>query len=141
VEEAQKLDIAKRIRLLRERSPLGQREIAERLGITLRAYQKVEARGTTKMERCEELAEIHDVTAAWIWSGKKRLPAPDVLSDLGDDSDQLDRIEDKLDFLTAAEVRRHARSGASREAAARAAEKAVGLPLPAPRRRRGRAND
>jgi transcriptional regulator with XRE-family HTH domain len=140
VEEAQKLEIAKRIRLLRERSPFGQREIADRLGIGLRAYQKVEAKGTTRMERCEELAEIHNVTAAWIWSGKKKLPAPDVLSALEDDSDRLDKIEDKLDFLTEAEVRRHARSGASREAAARAAEKAVGLPLPTPRQRRGRAN-
>lgn len=59
MEEQQRLEIAGRITQLRERSPWGQPQIAEKLGIGLRAYQKVEAVGTTHYERCEALAEIH----------------------------------------------------------------------------------
>jgi transcriptional regulator with XRE-family HTH domain len=83
MEEQQRLEIASRIKELRERGPYKQPQIAEKLGIGLRAYQKVEKNGTTEFERCEEIAKIHKawtsrdpdwghVSASWIWDG--RLP-------------------------------------------------------------------
>lgn len=83
MEAQHKLEIARRITDLRERSPYTQPEIAEKLGITLRAYQKVEQKGTESIERCEELFEIHrgwaakdsewrHISSGWIWDGKVR---------------------------------------------------------------------
>lgn len=98
MEEAQRLEIAERIRELRERSPYTQPLVAEKLGIGLRAYQKMEAQGTTKWERCEELADIYDVDARWIWDGTESGETPDLLGALNDGAAaKLDRIEKKLD--------------------------------------------
>lgn len=83
MEERQRLEIAERIRLLRERSPYTQPEVADRLGIKLRGYQKLEKEGTTKFERCEAIFKIHKkwiaddpdwayVSPSWIWDGKER---------------------------------------------------------------------
>ena len=115
MEEEQKLRIGERITLLRERSPYGQPQIADKLDIGLRAYQKLEAVGTTKYERCEEIAEIHSswtkrdprwkhVNADWIWDGRAA-PAetPDVLGALspnGSAADlkaDVDRLLSELD--------------------------------------------
>lgn len=105
MEEAQRLEIAHRITQLRERSPFTQPAVAAKLGIGLRAYQKLERVGTTKYERCEELAEIHaewardsadwgHVSADWIWDGRiPRGAAPDLLGELNGERTQLDRIE------------------------------------------------
>jgi transcriptional regulator with XRE-family HTH domain len=83
MEERQRLEIAERIRVLRERSPYTQPDVAEKLGIKLRGYQKLEKEGTTKFDRCEAIYEIHKpwiaddpewayVSAGWIWDGKER---------------------------------------------------------------------
>lgn len=94
MEEKQRLEIAERIRVLRERSPFTQPDVADKLGIKLRSYQKLEKQGTTKYERCEELAAIHanwsshaegweHVSADWIWDGRDLSSAEsplDVLS-------------------------------------------------------------
>lgn len=77
MDEKQRLEIAERIRELRERSPLTQPQIAERLHLTLRGYQKLEQRGTTKYERAQELADIHGVDPDWIWDGREKGPTPD----------------------------------------------------------------
>lgn len=80
MDEAARLRMGQRITRLRERSPYTQPTVAEKLGVGLRAYQKLEARGTTKFERCEEIAKIHakwakrskdfsHADAQWIWDG------------------------------------------------------------------------
>ena len=83
MEVQQKLEIADRITELRKRSPFTQPQVAEKLGIGLRAYQKLEAVGTESFERCEEIAKIHSewsqrdpewshVSAPWVWDGVER---------------------------------------------------------------------
>src|SRR4051794_35591384 len=81
--ERQRLEIGARIKLLRERSPYKQQAVAEKLGLGLRGYQKLEKNGTEDFERCEALYKIHKkwiaddpewgyVSAGWIWDGKER---------------------------------------------------------------------
>lgn len=98
MDEAHRLQIAARIADLRERSPLTQPKIAERLGIGLRAYQKLEEKGTTKWERVEELAEIHGVTPHYIWDGTEQGPTPDVLAELNGAGD-LAALRESVDQL------------------------------------------
>lgn len=105
MEEEQRREIGERITQLRERSPFTQPDVAGKLGIGLRAYQKLERTGTTKYERCEELAKIHaewtrdstdwqHVSADWIWDGRMpRSEAPDLMGSLNGERTQLDRIE------------------------------------------------
>ena len=104
MEEAQRLEIAERITELRERSPFTQPQVATKLGIGLRAYQKLEDRGTTKFDRCQELADIHAewmatdpdysaLDATWIWNGRSRDAVPDPFAGA---PSQLDRIEQAL---------------------------------------------
>jgi transcriptional regulator with XRE-family HTH domain len=103
MDEAQRLQIAERIKDLRERSPYTQPNLAEKLGITLRAYQKMEANGTTKWERCEELGEIHGVDPRWIWEGEERPATPDLMGRLSSGPEaQLDRIERMLEVVLGA---------------------------------------
>lgn len=97
MEERQRLEIAGRIVELRERSRWTQPQLAEQLGLTLRGYQKLEEKGTTKYERAEELAKIHGVDPEWIWAGVERAATPDVLGAFsGENRSQLDRIEEAL---------------------------------------------
>jgi transcriptional regulator with XRE-family HTH domain len=77
MEERHRLEIAARITTLRERSRWTQPEIADRLGLTLRGYQKIEEKGTTKYDRVEAIAKIHSVDPDWLWEGRERGPAPD----------------------------------------------------------------
>jgi transcriptional regulator with XRE-family HTH domain len=84
MEEAQRVQIAERIRELRERSPYTQPVVAEKLDLSLRGYQKLEERGTTKWERCEEIAELYGVDPLWIWDGTEKEAAPDVMGQLSD---------------------------------------------------------
>ena len=112
MDQAQRLQMAARIAQLRERSPLTQPEIADQLHIGLRAYQKLERQGTTRYERCEELAAIHAkwtkgnpdwefVSPDWIWDGRQReTTAPDLIANLGTDGAKLlGEINQKLDDL------------------------------------------
>lgn len=113
MDEARKLEIGERIRRLREESPYKQQAVADKLGIGLRAYQKLEEVGTTRWERCEELAEIFEVDPYWIWTGHEKGAAPDIMGTLNGD-DRLGRIEKKLDDVLARldlfEARLHAAS-------------------------------
>lgn len=77
MEERQRLEIADRIRELRERSPYTQPVMADKLGLTLRGYQKIEERGTTKWERCEAIAKILEVDPRWLWDGTEKGASPD----------------------------------------------------------------
>lgn len=82
MDETHKLGIGARIRQLREGSPYKQQTVADKLGIGLRAYQKLEEVGTTRYERCEELAKIFDVDPEWIWDGEKRDGTPDLMGQI-----------------------------------------------------------
>jgi transcriptional regulator with XRE-family HTH domain len=77
MEEQHRLEIASRITELREKSRWTQPEIADQLGLSLRGYQKIEEKGTSKFERAEEIAEIHGVDPNWIWDGEERKASPD----------------------------------------------------------------
>lgn len=105
--ESHKTEIGRRIAELRDRSPYTQERLAGELGLTLRAYQKLEQLGTTRYTRCEEVARAHEpwtskhpewqhVDADWIWDGIDRTQTPPTLVDPGV---QLDRIEQKLDAV------------------------------------------
>jgi len=98
MDEAQKLEIGARIRQLRERSPYKQQAVADKLGIGLRAYQKLEEVGTTRYERCEELADIFEVEPMWIWEGRERGSTPDLFAPFGgsEPSARLSQIESAL---------------------------------------------
>lgn len=115
MEETQRQEMGQRIAELRERSPYTQPDMAEKLGIGLRAYQKLEARGTTKFERCEEIAKIHSawtggqedwqhVDANWIW-GRAPKPAavpkgtPDLSNGQLDADVQLAEVIARLDAI------------------------------------------
>lgn len=98
MDETQRLEIAERIRELRERSPWSQAQMAEKLDLSLRGYQKMEERGTTKWERVEELAAIFGIEPLVLWQGRPRSATPDLLSSSNGaaDSDRLARIETEL---------------------------------------------
>ena len=89
MEERQRLEIAARVTQLRERSRWTQPDIAEMLGLTLRGYQKIEEKGTTKYERAEEIARIHGVDPDWVWDGAERSATPDVLGALSSTDSEL----------------------------------------------------
>jgi transcriptional regulator with XRE-family HTH domain len=153
MEEQQRLEMAQRITDLRERSPFTQPVIADKLGIGLRAYQKLEQRGTTSFERCQEIYEIHrewtsrqadwsHVDSDWIWDGRTRAETPDLMGALLPATSQLDRIEtmlaavvEHLDIqpLTPSEV-----ADVTERALQQYADK-QSQSAPAPRRRRGSA--
>lgn len=93
MEERQRLEIGARIKELRERSPWTQPEVAEKLGIKLRGYQKLEKEGTERFSRCEEIYDIHKdwveadpewgfVSAGWIWDGRVRPKEKDLMASL-----------------------------------------------------------
>ena len=96
MEAARRHGIATRIRETRERSRWKQHHVAEHLGITLRAYQKVEEKGTSDYERCQELADffdVPDVDADYLWEGREKRSPLDVFSEQPGGSDLADRLE------------------------------------------------
>lgn len=102
MDEQTRLEIAARIKDLRERSRYTQPELADKLGLTLRGYQKLEQRGTTKYERVEEIAKIHDEDPDWIWDGRRRGVTPDVLAALdGDGHGNPDDFDARFDSFRA----------------------------------------
>ena len=82
--------VAKRIKELRGLRP--QPQMANEVGVSLRAYQEWEAGGGIKWGNLEQLAEVHGVTPNYILYGEEKPRGPKT---------QLDRIEAKLDELLA----------------------------------------
>jgi transcriptional regulator with XRE-family HTH domain len=101
MEERQRLEIGDRIRTLRERSRWTQPRLANKLGLSLSGYQKLEQRGTTKWERVEQIAEIHEVDPNWIWEGTERGKTPNLLAQLEtSDAESLsERLAEALEIL------------------------------------------
>lgn len=94
---AQMADLSRgqRIKDLRESRHLTQEAIAERLGVTLRGYQAWEAGGGIKWDNVKRLATFHKVNPDFVMNG------PDETGEASANATQLDRIEMKLDLLTA----------------------------------------
>lgn len=74
---AQRIARGERIKQLREESPYTQPVLAEKVGVTLRAYQRWEEGGGIEWDHLEKLAEIYGVDVQWIHRGEERGPAPD----------------------------------------------------------------
>lgn len=85
---AQQAEVAQRIRELRGR--MTQPAIAERVGVTLRAYQAWEAGGGIGGENLARLAAAFDVTEEYILYGPDQDKPPRT---------QMDRVERKLDAI------------------------------------------
>jgi hypothetical protein len=88
--ESKHEDIAARIRALRGSRP--QPQIADEVGVTLRAYQEWEAGGGIAWPNLRKLAEVHRVSTNWLEHGDEQ---PERAHS------QLDRIEQKLDKVLA----------------------------------------
>lgn len=88
LDEAAKAERAGRIRQLREESPYTQPALADKVGVTLRAYQRWEEGGGIEWEHLEKLAEIHDVDVQWIHRGREQGPAPDPFATSRSPSEQ-----------------------------------------------------
>jgi len=113
MEARQRLEIGERITALRERSPWTQPAMAEKLGIGLRGYQKLEKEGTTRYERCEEIADIHKewaeldpdwsfVSAGWLWDGRERQrDLMEALNGGQTETPDLRRVEEAVEALRA----------------------------------------
>jgi transcriptional regulator with XRE-family HTH domain len=96
----QRAERAQRIKQLREESPYTQAAIADRVGVTPRAYQRWEEGGGIEWEHLERLAEIHDAEVLWIHRGEGRGPTPDLVEELSGD-DRFSRLEEQLAELRA----------------------------------------
>lgn len=108
MEETQRVEIGQRIRHLRQSSAerLGQREtnrsIADYVGVTERAvtaWQQPENGTAPSYDHAKQVAELFQVSTDWLWRGREKGEAPDLMADL--DGSQLDRMEAKLDRLLA----------------------------------------
>lgn len=148
LDHARKLEIAERLRGLREKDPaIKQPHVAEATRVSLRTAQAWEAGAATpKWEHAEALAKFYGVDVDWLMGrteAEKHGPAPAYPggSQLDRIEQRLDRVEEKVDRLLdaaatpptvdAAELR------AALEAAAQRADEGREKP-PAARRRKGR---
>ncbi len=77
LDEAARAARAERIKRLREESRYTQPNIAEFVGVSLRAYQRWEEGGGIEWEHLEKLAELHDVDPQWIHRGREKGATPD----------------------------------------------------------------
>ena len=95
--DGQRKAIAHRIRELREGSAYTQQDLADRLGITLWAYQRIERSGTNRWRQVVELADVHEIDPEWIWGGEgKDRPGHDSSDMFREIFERLDRIEERL---------------------------------------------
>jgi len=88
--ESKQEDVAARIRALRGTRP--QPQIADEVGVTLRAYQEWEAGGGIAWPNLRKLADVHRVSTNWLEHGDEQ---PERAHS------QLDRVEQKLDDVLA----------------------------------------
>lgn len=83
-------EVAARIRELREDARLPQPAIAEKVGVTLRAYQSWEAGGGVSWPNLAKLAKVFQVSEEYLLYGPEGGKPPTT---------QMDRIERKLDTI------------------------------------------
>src|SRR4051812_8110326 len=90
---------AERIKSLKAQHPeLTWGDIADKVGVTERSAIDWQKTGGISHANCKKLAKVFGVDHHWLWSGVEQ-GTPDLLGTLRADSDQLDRIEAKLDEL------------------------------------------
>lgn len=154
LDEARKLEIAERLRGLRDRDPsVKQPHVADATGVSLRTVQLWEAGDSTpEWEHAEALAKFYDVDVDWMMGrteAEKHGPTPEAPGagdpQLASLAERLGVIERKLDELLAVtlgdatDVARRA-AEAARQAAATAAEASSKPRAGSPRKgRKGRA--
>lgn len=100
-DQQRRLELAERMKSLREESPYTQQAIADQIGLQLRSYQKAEQTGGISYDRLQKLAALHGVDFDWLLKGESRGATPDLL---GSDSQngiagRLERIEVALNAL------------------------------------------
>ena len=96
VDADRKKRIAARLKELRELSPYTQENIAAKLNLSLRGYQKIEKTGGTSFPNYELLAAIHGVPVESLWQD------PDEVRSNGPSlEERLAGLEAKLDELLA----------------------------------------
>jgi len=99
--EDERADIAARIKELRENSPYTQPEIAAKVGIGLRGYQKWEKVGVN-YSNAEKLAEIYGVSANFIMKGPDRDETPDPFANgSGGLRDEVSALDERITQIEA----------------------------------------
>ena len=86
-----------RIKELREQRHLTQPVVADRVGVTLRAYQEWEAGGGIQWENAKRLAKVLSSNPDFIMSGERK-DTPNLAAVEGS-GDALKRIENKLEKI------------------------------------------
>ncbi len=100
---AQMADVERgeRIKALREQLHITQPVIADRVGVTLRAYQEWEAGGGIQWENAKRLGKVLGATPDYLMSGDP-LPTPDLTATLsGDVGRKLSDLEEQVRLLRA----------------------------------------
>jgi transcriptional regulator with XRE-family HTH domain len=97
MKEAERRKMGERIRELRERSPYKQRDMARKLRISTRMYQKNEERGTSDWGRVQKIARIHKVDPLWIWTGEDQPTPTNLDRRLSQMEKKIDRVLNALD--------------------------------------------
>lgn len=144
LDQARKLEVAERLRQLRDRDPsIKQPHVADATGVSLRTVQLWEAGDSTpEWEHAEALAKFYDVDVDWMMGRTEPhdQPTPEGFG-ASRIAERLDAIEEKLDALLAAVATPPAADAAALRAAleqaAKLADEERAKP-PGDRRRKGR---
>lgn len=129
MEEAQRFEIAARLRDLRDNSVETNDSIAEAVGVKERTVagwaSPTKPQGMT-YAHAKAIAKLFGEDLDWFWRGKPRGETPDVLSALSNGSvAQLDRIEREVGQLAAALAELAAAVGALQKSQARPKRRAA----------------
>jgi transcriptional regulator with XRE-family HTH domain len=139
MEEKRRLEIGARIKQLREGQALKQPQVADRVGTTLRNYQRWEAGGGTSYDMYERIANALGVSPEYILHGDDlpQAPTADLVSTLSRIESKLDRL---LDHLEVPEVPLGPPSKTAAQVAKRAADRAGGRSRSSQKQSRGQAS-
>lgn len=117
MEERQRIEIGQRIKDLRNGSPQTNRSIADFVGVGERAVANWIAGGGIAWENAKRVADLFDVDAQWLWSGRgsreggdglRQLDADYVREALGEIRADVKDVLVRLDAQAAAQAARGA---------------------------------
>lgn len=107
MDQAQAAEISARARSLKDASRETNRSIADYCGVTERSVAGwLSPSGPKPMtyDNAAKYAELFNVDVDWLWRGREKGPAPDVLAALSGETDRLARIEEALERMEARQV-------------------------------------